>query len=54
MLGDDHQVLGYLLDMMRGKESSQRERESLVAGMGMAWCSLGFLLHSNSTGKYWQ
>jgi hypothetical protein len=27
MLGDDHQVLGYLLDMMRGKESSQRERE---------------------------
>jgi hypothetical protein len=41
MLGDDHGVLGLLLDMVRGRESSQRE--GMVVGIAMAWCSLGFL-----------
>jgi hypothetical protein len=35
--GDDHRCQEKVLDMIRGRESSQREEGLRVAGMGTAW-----------------
>jgi hypothetical protein len=52
MLGDDHQVQGLLQDMVIDQGESQRERESMVAGMSLPLVGLGFLHASTCLGQY--